>query len=76
MMPAFAVGMASYIVILEGIHLVTGRSVYLRISMYDPHLLGGVRRWRGDGCDHALSNRHQLESLRGRSGNVVGPLFA
>ena len=34
LMPAFTIGMASYIAILEGMHLVTGRSVYLRISMY------------------------------------------
>jgi cytochrome bd ubiquinol oxidase subunit I len=34
LMPAFTVGMASYIAILEGMHLVTGRSIYLRISMY------------------------------------------
>src|SRR5262249_33175781 len=29
LLPAFTVGMASYIAILEGMHLVTGRSVYL-----------------------------------------------
>jgi cytochrome bd ubiquinol oxidase subunit I len=34
LLPAFTIGMASYITILEGMHLVTGRSVYLRISMY------------------------------------------
>jgi cytochrome d ubiquinol oxidase subunit I len=34
LIPAFTVGMASYIAILEGMHLVTGRAVYLRISMY------------------------------------------
>jgi cytochrome d ubiquinol oxidase subunit I len=34
LLPAFTVGMASYIAILERMHLVTGRSVYLRISMY------------------------------------------
>src|SRR5215831_12116336 len=34
LLPAFTIGMASYIAILEGMHLVTGRSVYLRISMY------------------------------------------
>ena len=34
LLPAFTIGMAAYITILEGMHLVTGRSVYLRISMY------------------------------------------
>src|SRR5262245_4249585 len=34
LMPAFTVGMASYIAILEGIHFATGRQIYLRISMF------------------------------------------
>jgi cytochrome bd ubiquinol oxidase subunit I len=31
-LPAFTVGLASYIAILEGLHLATGREVYLRLS--------------------------------------------
>src|SRR5262245_23430601 len=34
LMPAFTVGLASYIALLEGIGLFTGREVYVRISMY------------------------------------------
>ena len=34
LMPAFTVGLASYIAILEGIHLVTKREIYVRLSMY------------------------------------------
>ena len=34
LMPAFTVGMASYIAILEGFHFVTGKEVYLRASMF------------------------------------------
>src|ERR1700682_3368182 len=34
LMPAFTVGMASYIAILEGFHFATGRQIYLRISMF------------------------------------------
>ena len=34
LMPAFTVGLASYIAILEGIHLVTKRDIYVRLSMY------------------------------------------
>jgi cytochrome d ubiquinol oxidase subunit I len=34
LMPAFTVGMASFIAILAGVHLATGREVYLRISMF------------------------------------------
>ena len=32
LMPAFTVGLASYIAVLEGVHLATGRPVYARLS--------------------------------------------
>ena len=34
LLPAFTVGLASFIAALEGLHLFTGRAVYLRISMF------------------------------------------
>ena len=34
LMPAFTVGLASYIAVLEGLHLATGRAVYLRLSNF------------------------------------------
>jgi cytochrome d ubiquinol oxidase subunit I len=34
LLPAFTVGLASYIAVLEGIHLFTGRDIYLRVSMF------------------------------------------
>src|SRR6202162_3649719 len=34
LLPAFTVGLASYIAVLEGLHLATGRGVYLRISNF------------------------------------------
>ncbi len=34
LMPAFTVGMASYIAILEGMHLFTKKEVYFRISTF------------------------------------------
>jgi cytochrome bd ubiquinol oxidase subunit I len=34
LLPAFTIGLASYIVILEGLHLVTGRDVYSRLSNF------------------------------------------
>jgi cytochrome d ubiquinol oxidase subunit I len=34
LMPAFTVGLASYIAVLEGMHLFTGREIYLRVSMF------------------------------------------
>jgi cytochrome bd-type quinol oxidase subunit 1 len=60
LLPAFTVGMASYIAILEAMHLVTGRDV--------PYFLASVRRWRGDRRDHALPIRHQLEPFRRHGG--------
>jgi cytochrome d ubiquinol oxidase subunit I len=34
LLPAFTIGLASYIAVLEGLHLATGKAVYLRISNY------------------------------------------
>ncbi len=34
LMPAFTVGLASYIAVLEGMRLFTGRDIYLRVSMF------------------------------------------
>jgi cytochrome d ubiquinol oxidase subunit I len=34
LLPAFTIGLASYIAVLEGLHLATGKPVYLRISMF------------------------------------------
>jgi cytochrome bd ubiquinol oxidase subunit I len=34
LMPAFTVGLASFIAVLEGMRLFTGREVYLRVSMF------------------------------------------
>ena len=34
LMPAFTVGLASFIAVMEGLHLVTKRDVYLRISIF------------------------------------------
>jgi cytochrome d ubiquinol oxidase subunit I len=34
LLPAFTIGLASYIAVLEGLHLATGRRVYLRISTF------------------------------------------
>src|SRR6202158_4730317 len=34
LLPAFTIGLASYIAVLEGLHLATGRAVYLRLSNF------------------------------------------
>lgn len=34
LLPAFTVGLASYITVLEGLHLFTGREVYVRVSQF------------------------------------------
>jgi cytochrome bd ubiquinol oxidase subunit I len=34
LLPAFTVGLASFIAVLEGLHLATGREIYFRISMF------------------------------------------
>src|SRR5262249_26896600 len=77
LLPAFTVGMASYIAILEGMHLVTGRSVYLRISMYWIRIFSVAF---GVGVVTGVIMPFQIGTNWSRyadtAGNVLGPLFA
>src|SRR5215469_15789079 len=77
LLPAFTVGMASYIAILEGMHLVTGRSVYLRISMYWIRIFSVAF---GAGVVTGVIMPFQIGTNWSRyadtAGNVLGPLFA
>lgn len=34
LLPAFTVGMGAFIAVLEGLHLITGKPIYLRVSMF------------------------------------------
>src|ERR1700728_2925429 len=65
LLPAFTVGAAAFIAVLEGFHLATGRDVYLRVSMFWIRIFSiafGMGRHRRR---HAISVRHQLEPLFG-----------
>jgi cytochrome bd ubiquinol oxidase subunit I len=77
LMPAFTVGMASYIAILEGLHLVTGRGVYLRISTFWIRIFSVAF---GVGVVTGVIMPFQIGTNWSRfadaAGNVVGPLFA
>ncbi|MBV8407689.1 MAG: cytochrome ubiquinol oxidase subunit I [Alphaproteobacteria bacterium] len=77
LMPAFTVGMASYIAILEGLHVVTGRDVYLRISMFWIRIFSVAF---GVGVVTGVVMPFQIGTNWSRyadaAGNVVGPLFA
>src|ERR1700755_1635791 len=77
LLPAFTVGMASYIAILEGMHLVTGRSVYLRISMYWIRLfLVAFRVGVVTGVIMPFQFGTNWSRYADTAGNVLGPLFA
>src|SRR5262244_3896520 len=77
LLPAFTIGMASYIAILEGMHLVTGRSVYLRISMYWIRIFSVAF---GVGVVTGVIMPFQIGTNWSRyadtAGNVLSPLFA
>ena len=77
LMPAFTVGMASYIAILEGFHFTTGREVYLRISMYWIRIFSVAF---GVGVVSGVIMPFQFGTNWSRfadaTSNVLGPLFA
>ena len=64
LLPAFTVGLASFIAVLEGLNLFTGREIYLRISTFlDQDFRRVVRHGRRFGHRHAVPDRHELEPL-------------
>ncbi len=77
LMPAFTVGMASYIALLEGLHLSTGRQVYLRISMFWIRIFSVAF---GVGVVSGVIMPFQFGTNWSRfadaTSNVLGPLFA
>jgi cytochrome bd ubiquinol oxidase subunit I len=77
LMPAFTVGMACYIAVLEGVRFVTGRDVYLRISTFWIRIFSVAF---GVGVVTGVVMPFQIGTNWSRyadaAGNVVGPLFA
>ena len=77
LMPAFTVGCASYIALLEGIHLVTGRDVYVRVSMFWIRIFSVAF---GVGVVSGVIMPFQFGTNWSRfadaASNVLGPLFA
>ena len=77
LMPAFTVGLASYIAILEGIHLVTKREIYVRLSMYWIRIFSVAF---GVGVVSGVIMPFQFGTNWSRfsdaAADVVGPLFA
>jgi cytochrome bd ubiquinol oxidase subunit I len=77
LMPAFTVGMACYIAVLEGLHFVTRRDIYLRISTFWIRIFSVAF---GVGVVTGVVMPFQIGTNWSRyadaAGNVVGPLFA
>jgi cytochrome bd ubiquinol oxidase subunit I len=67
LLPAFTVGLASFIAVLEGRRLATGREVYERISTFWIKIFA-IAFGMGvvTGPRHAFPVRYQLEPLLGR----------
>jgi cytochrome d ubiquinol oxidase subunit I len=77
LLPAFTVGMAAYIALLEGLHFVTGRDVYLRLSTFWIRIFSIAF---GVGVVTGVVMPFQIGTNWSRyadaTGNVLAPLFA
>jgi cytochrome bd ubiquinol oxidase subunit I len=77
LLPAFTVGAAAYIAVLEGFHLATGREVYLRVSMFWIRIFSVAF---GMGVVTGVVMPFQLGTNWSRyadaTSNVLSPLFA
>src|SRR3989442_7544035 len=77
LLPAFTVGAASYIVVLEGLHLATRREVYLRVSNFWIRIFAVAF---GMGVVTGIVLPFQFGTnwsrLSDAAANVIGPLLA
>lgn len=77
LLPAFTVGVASYIALLEGLHLYTGREVYLHVSNFWIRIFAvafGMGVVTGVVMPFQFgTNWSRLSDI---TGNVIGPLLA
>jgi cytochrome d ubiquinol oxidase subunit I len=77
LLPAFTIGLASYIALLEGIHFITGREIYLRKSMFWTKIFAISF---GMGVVSGIVMPFQLGTNWSRyadvTANVLSPLFA
>jgi cytochrome bd ubiquinol oxidase subunit I len=76
-LPAFTVGIASYIALLEGLHLWTGRAVYLRVSNFWIRIFAVAF---GMGVVTGVVMPFQFGTnwsrLSDAAANIIGPLLA
>ena len=77
LLPAFTVGLASYIAVLEGLHFTTRAGLPAPLEVLDQDLRGVVRHGRRVRHRDAVPVRHQLEPLLGcRRPTSSAPLMA
>ena len=76
--PAFSIGLASFLAVLEALWLKTGKSLYLDLYKYWIKIFAvDVRDGRGLRHRDVLPVRHELVGVLGSSaGPVIGPLMA
>src|SRR5271166_1746291 len=77
LLPAFTIGLASFIAVLEGLHLATGREVYFRISTFWIKIFAVSF---GMGVVSGITMPFQLGTNWSRdsdaTANILSPLFA
>ena len=76
-LPAFSIGLASYLMVLEALWLRTGRQVYLDVFQYWLKIFAVVLRdGRGVGAGHvATSSARTGRVFADKAGPIVGPLM-
>src|SRR6516165_6084588 len=66
LLPAFTVGLASYIAVLEGLYFLIGREIWFRISGFWTRIFAVSFGMGVVSGNHAVPVRHQLEPLHRR----------
>src|SRR5258708_29019762 len=77
LLPAFTLGLASYIALLEGLHRGTGREFYLRVSNFWIRIFAvGLGMGVVTGVVMPFQFGTNWSRLSDTAGNVIGPLLA
>ena len=75
--PAFSIGLASYLVVLEGLWLKTGKAVYVNLFNYWLKIFAVVFGMGVvSGIVMSLPVRHELVGVLGQGRPIIGPLMA
>ena len=76
LLPAFTIGLASFIAFLEGAYALTKRAVFLNLSQFWLRILPSPSAWASSPDRHAVQFGTNWSRFADVAGNIISPLLA